>query len=418
MGGWAQAIGQTAGQAGNDLGSAYDKNVKDALSLIQNKLLVSDLQNRVAQQTALQPKGVIPTPGGGQAGVTFDPVKGTFGTQPLVNGMNTASVKMQLADMGAKIDPRYKPVMDVYSGLLDQGYDPKEVLGKATEIYSHALTQPPMSKSPVPKIDGGVLLGVTDPLTNKYWTKSDFDSGAMPPEIKKVYEDSQKSMQAVQDRQDERQSRTFAQQAAMQLSTFNMAMQKGAVDEARKELAPVRTSLNKLSDSVQQDEMRYNLMKKVYQDVQKNPENIGSFDAALAAFHMGMTVGQVKGMRTGRDMVQFHLNARSLPERLQVGLENWMNGAELSPEQRQNFVELAEEKMHTDRQSLDSLKSQYGQGVQQYRDLVGGVTGGKTKFSSGTNQPSGPPAGATMKVKGSDGKWHYSDGKIDLGLAE
>lgn len=33
-------------------------------------------------------------------------------------------------------------------------------------------------------------------------------------------------------------------------------------------------------------------------------------------------------------------------------------------------------------------------------------------------QASGPPAGATMKVPGSDGKMHWSDGKRDLGVAE
>jgi hypothetical protein len=29
-----------------------------------------------------------------------------------------------------------------------------------------------------------------------------------------------------------------------------------------------------------------------------------------------------------------------------------------------------------------------------------------------------PPAGATMKVPGSDGKMHWSDGKSDLGVAQ
>jgi hypothetical protein len=34
------------------------------------------------------------------------------------------------------------------------------------------------------------------------------------------------------------------------------------------------------------------------------------------------------------------------------------------------------------------------------------------------NAPSGPPSGATMKVPGSDGKLHWSDGKRDLGVAQ
>jgi len=41
-----------------------------------------------------------------------------------------------------------------------------------------------------------------------------------------------------------------------------------------------------------------------------------------------------------------------------------------------------------------------------------------TPAKSTLRQPSGPPAGATMKVPGSDGKMHWSDGKKDLGVAE
>lgn len=42
--------------------------------------------------------------------------------------------------------------------------------------------------------------------------------------------------------------------------------------------------------------------------------------------------------------------------------------------------------------------------------------GGGAPVSTGKVKP--PPAGATHKVKGSDGKWHYTDGKSDLGVAE
>jgi hypothetical protein len=44
----------------------------------------------------------------------------------------------------------------------------------------------------------------------------------------------------------------------------------------------------------------------------------------------------------------------------------------------------------------------------------------KPQDFSGANQakPGGPPAGATMKVPGSDGKIHWSDGKKDLGIVE
>jgi hypothetical protein len=38
--------------------------------------------------------------------------------------------------------------------------------------------------------------------------------------------------------------------------------------------------------------------------------------------------------------------------------------------------------------------------------------------STGGGAAAGPPAGATMKVPGSDGKLHWSDGKKDLGVAQ
>ena len=40
------------------------------------------------------------------------------------------------------------------------------------------------------------------------------------------------------------------------------------------------------------------------------------------------------------------------------------------------------------------------------------------EVSKGSSRAAGPPAGATMRVPGSDGKMHWSDGKSDLGVAE
>jgi len=87
--------------------------------------------------------------------------------------------------------------------------------------------------------------------------------------------------------------------------------------------------------------MMSDLATKVASD--PTPENIGSYDAALLAYHMGMTVGQVKGMRSGRDMILMHEKARSLPESMRQAVESWVNGAQLSPEQRANFVDLAKQ---------------------------------------------------------------------------
>lgn len=105
----------------------------------------------------------------------------------------------------------------------------------------------------------------------------------------------------------------------------------------------------KMFDVARSEDRRFKLMYDVLKRVKDNPtpDNVGSMDAALLAYHMGMTVGQVKGMRSGRDMVMLHEHARSLPESLRVAAESWVNGSQLSPEQRQNFVDLAEESRKT-----------------------------------------------------------------------
>jgi len=114
-------------------------------------------------------------------------------------------------------------------------------------------------------------------------------------------------------------------------------------------------------DNAISEDKRYKVMDDLVRQIVANPDkaNVGSLDAAIAAYHMGMTVGQVKNMRSGKDMVQFHLHARSLPEDMQVAFEHWMNGSELSPAQRQNFVDLAKE----------SRKAAWTQAVTQARGM-------------------------------------------------
>ena len=42
----------------------------------------------------------------------------------------------------------------------------------------------------------------------------------------------------------------------------------------------------------------------------------------------------------------------------------------------------------------------------------------RTAGTPAPSQAGGPPDGATMKVPGSDGKMHWSDGKRDLGVVQ
>ena len=83
--GWGQAIAQTAGGAGNDYGRAVDSNLDTALKVIQEKLMMSEVQQRLKesdqrmkQQGMPSPQGTYQTPQGIE-GITFDPNTGKYG---------------------------------------------------------------------------------------------------------------------------------------------------------------------------------------------------------------------------------------------------------------------------------------------------------------------------------------------------
>jgi len=101
----------------------------------------------------------------------------------------------------------------------------------------------------------------------------------------------------------------------------------------------------KAFDKAMNEDKRLKMMSDIAAKVaaDPNPANIGSFDVALSAYHTGMTVGQIQGMRSGKFSVEMPMAARSLPESIQVGIQHVLNGGELSPEQRANFVDLAKQ---------------------------------------------------------------------------
>ena len=180
--------------------------------------------------------------------------------------------------------------------------------------------------------------------------------------------------------------RRALQMAAQSFQNLSQADHKrppiktGAVNDAKSAAAKARDAYMKVNETLQQDESRYNIMQKAYQDSLANPKNVGSFDAALLAFHMGMTVGAVKGMRQGRDLIMMHKQARSLPETMQVAVEHWVNGAELSPEQRENFLKLAQDKMETSRMQANEAGNNYQTAFGEYRSFVKDVGKGKVKM--------------------------------------
>ena len=93
---WFQSIGQGLGRAGSEWGEAVEHNTELALSVIKNKLVLQDIQQRIREwqqreQRANQPQpfGIVPGQGGARIGVTFDqnkPQGQQFGQQTIIPG--------------------------------------------------------------------------------------------------------------------------------------------------------------------------------------------------------------------------------------------------------------------------------------------------------------------------------------------
>lgn len=101
----------------------------------------------------------------------------------------------------------------------------------------------------------------------------------------------------------------------------------------------------------------------------------GADDMVLLSNHIAMTFGTVKGARTGKDLIEAHLRARSLPDNLAVMYSRLANGEQLTPGQRREFVELASRRVNELKQSR-----------MDFDEYTGANAGGAT----GVN-PSGAP---------------------------
>lgn len=86
----------------------------------------------------------------------------------------------------------------------------------------------------------------------------------------------------------------------------------------------------------------------------------GADDMVLLSNHIAMTFGTVKGARTGKDLIEAHLRARSLPDNLSVIATRVFNGEQLTPGQRREFVELAARRVNELEQSRQDLEEYFG----------------------------------------------------------
>ncbi len=143
------------------------------------------------------------------------------------------------------------------------------------------------------------------------------------------------------------------------------------------------TSAQKAQEQYQDAISRYNKMEEMAKDGAADPT--GATDVAMLAQHMGMTVGDVKGMRTGKDMIEKHLQAIGLDARLARFIDSLNTGHQLSPEQRTSFLKLAESAVGQAQRKAEALDK-------RVQDMAGGK-------KSATSVDTSPPPKANVQAK-------------------
>ncbi len=118
--------------------------------------------------------------------------------------------------------------------------------------------------------------------------------------------------------------------------------------------------------------VQYSTMRTINLAAQKRGHLTGPESMALLAGHMAMTVGTIKGARTGRDLIQAHIKARSLSEDMEALANRVINGGVLTLEQAKQFTSLAEMRLNEIQSEADRLRNQgRDQGETPVYDLNG-----------------------------------------------
>ncbi len=141
-------------------------------------LQLQEVQARLRELQQPKNAGIIGTPGGGTAGVTFQ--DGKFSQQPLVTGANPQNVKAQIAAMAKQAPPEYQGAFESLGFELDNGADPLKVLDEGTKLQAQAagktLTNEGKTRFKF-EPEKGIIAGAD----NKEWSIYDPE---LPPELK------------------------------------------------------------------------------------------------------------------------------------------------------------------------------------------------------------------------------------------
>lgn len=153
--------------------------------------------------------------------------------------------------------------------------------------------------------------------------------------------------------------------------------------ELRDEFAQ-KKEIRKAEDTAGDFDRLYRVMESQLKNIEASGKITGPESMVLLSHHIAMTFGGVKGARIGRDIIEAHLKARSLPEGMAVLAQKVVDGGTLSIEQAREFVRLARERRLETWRSVSEAAQRRGLEANVPEDLKP-ILGGTNK--KGFNKP-------------------------------
>jgi len=133
------------------------------------------------------------------------------------------------------------------------------------------------------------------------------------------------------------------------MTEWHMMVSRAAGDRGEERTA--RTEVAKSLVTLVDARRRYEAMLAAASDP------AGWNDMVLLSNHIAMTFGDVKGARTGTQLIEAHLNARSLPDKMEMIAKRVLKGEQLTPEQRAGFLKAARDRVVEIQSSYDTMKT-------------------------------------------------------------
>lgn len=330
-------IARGLGQFGSDLGAGVSmlqnqhlENLKSQIEKQQADMNMQILQERLKQMRSPQSMGIIPTPGGGQAGVTFDPNSGTYHEQGIVQGMSAEQAKSVLEGYKSELPPEMRKAMDTYSSLLDSGSDPAKVVESAQKFVATQIGKPP--KHSTVDLNKGE---VTD-ASGETWS---VDDPKLPDNLKPLVASARKAQSDADARKAKDEERRSDLQLARAMKLLPLEIQRSLATSAT---GNVKTQTAALLSA-----------RSIYQLMQAELPRAKAGDqqamVALLTNHINMTLGRVKGGRVTRAFYEEAMQSAPWLSRVAARFDGngFLSGVTLTPEQMDQMLDLGKRSLQS-----------------------------------------------------------------------